>query len=54
MNPIAVAIGGLGLLGLEHNRSSEVPRFVSKQSGGGLAILNGSLSCSDLPRADSD
>jgi hypothetical protein len=54
MNPITATIGALGWLGSEHIRSCEVPRFVSTQSGGGLATPDGSLSCSDLPRADSD
>lgn len=43
MNPIAAAIGALELLGSEHSRSYEAPHFVSEQSGGGLAIPNGSL-----------
>lgn len=51
MNPITAA---LEWLGSEHNRSCEVPRFVSAQSGEGLATPDGSLSCSGLPRADSD
>ena len=54
MNPITATIGDLGLLGSEHNRSCEVPRFVSAQSGGGLTAPDGSLSYLGLPRADSD